>query len=148
MSRKKTINNIIPRNVAERAARLKSWWKSKGWNKVEFAHRMKIWPQNVNKYFTGVLDPTNLVDQLMKENCDVMWIIEGKTGKLPLSHGIIAEPTVIYGKKKSDHSDKKNRQNRERLNRLAELLESGADRTDREMLDMLIKRMEEKQRKK
>ena len=147
MSRKKTIKYIITSGCSEKGKRLESWWKSKGWSKAEFARRMRIWPQNVNKYFSGELDPTNLVEPLMKEGCDVVWIIDGKsseTGK----HGIVAESTAAYGATTVIPSDRASVKTKDRLQKLKILLESDPERSDEEMLDLLIKNMEDKQKKK
>jgi transcriptional regulator with XRE-family HTH domain len=132
--------------MADRGARLEQWWRSKGWRKSEFAERMKIWPQNVNKYFSGELDPTNLAEQLVKEDCDVVWIIDGKTGGQSAGQGIVAETPAVYSQ--NNVSKKVSKLTRERIRKLARLLESGSEKTDEEMLDILIKTMEEKQKKK
>jgi transcriptional regulator with XRE-family HTH domain len=148
MSSKKTINIITHKNYLDRGARLKSWWKSRGWSKAEFARRMAIWPQNVNKYFLGELDPMSLAEKLIEENCDLAWIIEGKPGAQSAIRPVVAEPPAVYGKKYNDASENISAQTRERINRLSGLLEAGADKSDKDMLDLLIKTMEEKQRKK
>jgi hypothetical protein len=109
---------------------------------------MEIWPQNVNKYFLGELDPMSLASKLVQESCDLTWIIEGRTGTQPVARGMVAEPVTVYGKKKNDSSESLSGQTRERIKKLIKLLESGADKTDKEMLDLLIKTMEEKQKKK
>jgi transcriptional regulator with XRE-family HTH domain len=147
MSSKKAINIIIHKNYADRGARLKTWWKSKGWSKAVFARRMEIWPQNVNKYFLGELDPMSLASKLIQEGCDLAWIIEGKTGN-QLARGMVSEPPAVYGKKRNEISEEISGQTRERVKKLITLLESGADKMDKEMLDLLIKTMEEKQKKK
>jgi transcriptional regulator with XRE-family HTH domain len=147
MSRKKEINNIIPVKLAERGERLKKWWKTKGWSKVEFASKMGIWPQNVNHYFSGRLDPLNLAEQLMKEDCDVAWIIEGKAGGRQIRYGTVAETPAPYGKKISPTVEL-SKATRLRLDKLARLLESGPEKGDLEMLDLIIRTMEEKKRKK
>jgi transcriptional regulator with XRE-family HTH domain len=148
MSRK-IIKNIMTKGFAEKGARLELWWKSKGWSKAEFAKRMRIWPQNVNKYFSGDLDPTNLVEQLMKENCDVVWIIDGKAEKLPTKErpAMVAEAPVNYGQKKNIMPKELSKQTTERIKKLIKLLESGPEKTDEEMLDLLIKTMERRQKK-
>ncbi|MGA3285814.1 MAG: helix-turn-helix transcriptional regulator [Bacteroidota bacterium] len=146
MSRKKVIKNIAATGLAERGNRLESWWKSKGWSKAEFAQRMSIWPQNVNKYFSGELDPTNLIEQLMKEDCDVVWIIDGKSEKEP--RGMVSEPSAEYGKKRDRIPSGMSDQTRGRVKKLIKLLESGPEKTDEEMLDLLIKTMEVRQKKK
>jgi hypothetical protein len=145
MSRKKVIKNIVAMGLAERGNRLESWWKSKGWSKAEFAQRMSIWPQNVNKYFSGELDPTNLIEQLMKEDCDVVWII-GKAEKE--QRGMVAEAFAEYGKKSDRIPEEMSDQTRRRVKKLIKLLESGPEKTDEEMLDLLIKTMEGRQKKK
>jgi hypothetical protein len=146
MSRIKTIKYIIPDKLAERGARLEQWYKSKGWLKTEFAGKMHIWPQNVNKYFTGELDPTNLAEQLMKEGCDVNWIIDGRGEDLKIRSGIVAEQIAGYGKK-SDTSPRLSKETRDRIDKLSKLLQSDPDRSDVEMLDLLIKTMDAKKRK-
>ncbi len=149
MSRK-IINNITHDALAERGSRLKLWWKSKGWSKAEFARRMKIWPQNVNKYFSGELDPTNLIEQLMKEECDVVWIIDGKTTEHleEEKREIVAETSAVYGQKKNTLSQGMSKQTKGRVKKLIKLLESEPEKTHEEMLDLLIKTMEERQKKK
>jgi hypothetical protein len=109
---------------------------------------MDIWPQNVNKYFYGELDPINLAAKLMQESCDLAWIIEGKTGGQPFARGMVAETPAVYGKKKNDVLEGLSEQTRIRMKKLIRLLEKGTDKTDREMLDLIIKTMEEKQKKK
>jgi transcriptional regulator with XRE-family HTH domain len=146
MSRKKVIKNIVSIGLAKRGNRLKSWWKSKGWSKAEFARRMSIWPQNVNKYFSGELDPTNLIEQLMKEDCNVVWIIDGKVEKE--QRGMVAEAFAEYGKKSDRIPEGMSDQTRERVKKIIKLLESGPEKTDEEMLDLLIKTMEVRQQKK
>jgi transcriptional regulator with XRE-family HTH domain len=148
MSSKKAINIIIHKKYTERGARLKTWWKSRGWSKAEFARRMEIWPQNVNKYFLGELDPMSLASKLIQESCDLTWIIEGKTGIQPAARGMVAETSAVYGKKKNDVQEGLSGQTRDRVKKLITLLESGADKMDKEMLDLLIRTMEEKQKKK
>lgn len=81
MSRSKIIKNIVSKELVSRGARLELWWKSTGWSKVEFAQRMEIKPQNVNGYFSGKIDPTNLVENLMRNGVDIVWLIDGKTSK-------------------------------------------------------------------
>ncbi len=147
MSRK-IINNIRPAGTAEQGVRLKLWWKSKGWSKAEFARRMKIWPQNVNKYFTGELDPTNLLEPLMKEECDVVWIISGETTAQAEKRGMVAETSSAYGQKKDFISQGMSKQTKGRMNKLIQLLESEPEKTHEEMLDLLIKTMEERQKNK
>ncbi len=149
MSRK-IINIIISQGLAERGSRLKLWWKSKEWSKAEFARRMKIWPQNVNKYFSGELDPTNLIEQLMKEECDVVWIIDGKTtGPIDKEkRGMVAETSAVYGQKKDIVFQGMSKQTKGRVKKLIKLLESEPEKTHEEMLDLLIKTMEERQKKK
>ena len=147
MSRKKTIKNIISTGLAEKGTRLELWWKLKGWSKAEFARRMQIWPQNVNKYFSGELDPTNLVETLMKEGCDVVWIIDGKTTEKERG-GMIAEAFAVYDPRKNIIPEKISKHTKERLKKLIKLLEAGPEKTDEEMLDLLIKTMEERQKKK
>ena len=146
MSRKNVIKNIAATGFAERGNRLESWWKSKGWSKAEFAQRMNIWPQNVNKYFSGELDPTNLIEQLMKEDCDVVWIIDGKAEKE--QRGMVAEAVAEYGKKSDRIPEGMSDQTKRRVKKLIKLLESGPEKTDEEMLDLLIKTMEVRQQKK
>ena len=143
MSRNKVINNIATIGLTEKGKRLESWWKSKGWSKAEFAQRMSIWPQNVNKYFSGELDPTNLIEQLMKEDCDIVWIIDGKSEKE--QRGMIAEPSAEYGKKSDRSPSGMSDQTRGRVKKLIKLLESGPEKTDEKMLDLLIKTMEARQ---
>jgi len=143
MSRNKVINNIATIGLTEKGKRLESWWKSKGWSKAEFAQRMSIWPQNVNKYFSGELDPTNLIEQLMKEDCDIVWIIDGKSEKE--QRGMIAEPSAEYGKKSDRIPSGMSDQTRGRVKKLIKLLESGPEKTDEKMLDLLIKTMEARQ---
>lgn len=58
--------------------RIQIFVKEKGWKKVEFAEKMGIYPQNVNKYFSGEFDFTNIIDDLMKEGCDLTWLLTGK----------------------------------------------------------------------
>jgi hypothetical protein len=145
MSRKKVIKNIAAAGLAERGNRLESWWKLKGWSKAEFAQRMSIWP-HVNKYFSGDLDPTNLIAQLIKEDCDVVWIIDGKAEKE--QGGMVAEPSAEYGKKRDRIPEGMSEQTRGRVKKIIKLLESGPEKTDEEMLDLLIKTMEVRQQKK
>jgi transcriptional regulator with XRE-family HTH domain len=147
MSRK-IINNIISEGLAERGSRLKLWWKSKEWSKAEFARRMKIWPQNVNKYFSGELDPTNLIEQLMKEECDVVWIIDGKTTERIEKGRMVAETSAVYDQKKNVISQGMSKQTKGRVKKLIKLLESEPEKTHEEMLDLLIKTMEERQKEK
>lgn len=147
MSRK-IINNIISEGLTERGSRLKLWWKSKEWSKAEFARRMKIWPQNVNKYFSGELDPTNLIEKLMKEECDVVWIVDGKTKEYIEKRGMVAETSAVYGQKKDILSQGMSKQTKGRVKKLVKLLESEPEKTHEEMLDLLIKTMEERQNKK
>jgi len=135
----------MPKGLAERGARLKLWWKSKGWSKAEFAKRMNIWPQNVNKYFSGALDPTNLIEQLMKEDCNVVWIIAGQAEE---KRGMVAETPAVYGQKKNTIPEGMSTQTKARVKKLIKLLESEPEKTDEEMLDLLIKTMEERQKKK
>ncbi len=146
MSRK-IIKNITTKGFTERGERLEQWWNLKGWSKAEFARRMKIWPQNVNKYFSGELDPTNLFEQLMKEECDVVWIIDGKTLEKE-RRGMVAEAPALYSPKKNIVPERIRKQTKERLRKLMKLLEAGPEKTDEEMLDLLIKTMEERQKKK
>ena len=134
--------------MAERGSRLKLWWKSKGWSKVEFANRMKIWPQNVNKYFSGELDPTNLIAQLMKEECDVVWIIDGKTTENIGKKGIVSETSAAYDHTKDVISQRMSKQTKERVKKIIKLLESEPEKTHEDMLDLLIKTMEERQKNK
>jgi transcriptional regulator with XRE-family HTH domain len=141
------INNITRDTLAQRGSRLKIWWKLKGWSKAEFAERMKIWPQNVNKYFTGELDPINLIEQLIKEECDIVWIIDGKTTG-QTNKGIVAETPAEYSRKKDTYFQEMSKQTKGRVQRLVKLLESEPDRTHKEMLDLLIKTMEKRQRQK
>lgn len=147
MSRKKTINPIVYRNYMERGARLELWWKSKGWTKLEFAHRMKIWPQNVNKYFSGQLDPMSLAEELFNEECDIIWILTGKSSKQPAEQTLVAENTPDY-KKKKDMLEDLNKQTRERVERLIKLLEAEPSKADLDMLNLLIRTIEEKQKRK
>jgi hypothetical protein len=144
MSRK-LINNITKDTLVQRGNRLKLWWESKGWSKVEFAGRMKIWPQNVSKYFAGKLDPISLIEQLIKEGCDIGWIVNGEsTGQI--NKGIVAETSAnSYNKRDVDFHGMSD-QTKRRIDKLIKLLESGPDKTDKEMLDILIKTMEKRQK--
>ena len=145
MSRKKS-TKAARRNFIDRGNRLVLWWKSKGWSKNEFARKMGIWPQNVNKYFVGQLDPMNLVDPLRKEDCDILWILDGrKLEREP--RGMVAELPVEYGVKKLSFPDSVSRQNVARVKKLAKLLEGEPEKADEEMLDLLIRSIEEKKKK-
>ncbi len=141
------INNITGDILVQRGSRLKIWWEQKGWSKTEFAQRMKIWPQNVNKYFSGELDPINLIEQLIKEGCDIVWIIDGKTTG-QTNKGVVAEAISDYGKKKDFYFKGMSRQTKERIEKLIRLLESEPEKTHKEMLDLLIKTMEKSQKEK
>jgi transcriptional regulator with XRE-family HTH domain len=58
--------------------RLEEYYLSKHISKAEFARRMNIFPQDVNKYFTGILDPLNLTAQLIEDGCNIIWLATGK----------------------------------------------------------------------
>jgi transcriptional regulator with XRE-family HTH domain len=146
MSRK-IINNITSDALAQRGSRLNLWWKLKGWSKAEFANRMKIWPQNVNKYFSGELDPINLIEQLIKEKCDIVWIIDGNTTG-QINKGIVAETSAEYSQKKDIIFQGMSNQTKGRIKKLIRLLELEPEKTHKEMLDLLIKTMEKRQREK
>jgi transcriptional regulator with XRE-family HTH domain len=146
MSRK-IINNITTDALAQRGSRLELWWKLKGWSKTEFAQRMKIWPQNVNKYFSGELDPINLIEQLIKEECDIVWIIDGNTTG-QINKGIVAETSTKYGQEKDFYFKGMSEQTKGRIKKLIRLLESEPEKTHKEMLDLLIKTMEKRQKEK
>lgn len=57
--------------------RLKELMKQKNWSKAEFARKMGIKAQNVNKYLNGELDISGLFLQLHLEGCDINWLISG-----------------------------------------------------------------------
>jgi len=141
------IKNITSATLTQRGSRLELWWKSKGWSKAEFAKRMKIWPQNVNKYFSGILDPLNLIEQLIKEECDIAWIIDGKTAG-QTNKGTVAETSADYGKKEDFCYHGISKQTKERIEKLIKLLESKPEKTHKDMLDLLIKTMEKRRRRK
>jgi transcriptional regulator with XRE-family HTH domain len=144
--KEKEIGIIMQRNYIDRGNRLKQWWKSTGWQKAEFARKMEIWPQNVNKYFRGELDPTSLAEQLIREECDLGWIVTGKTTSQLARRGMVAEPPVVYGGK-NELPKGIGKQTKARIIKLTKLLESGLEKADLEMLDLFIKTMEEKQKK-
>jgi hypothetical protein len=83
---------------------------------------------------------------LMKEDCDVVWIIDGKAEKE--QRGMVAEASAEYGKKRDRIPEEMSDQTRGRVKKLIKLLESGPEKTDEEMLDLLIKTMEVRQQKK
>jgi len=58
--------------------RIESFIQQKGWSKAEFARRMGIFPQHVNKYLTGEFDFFNLIEKLEIEGCDIDWLMTGK----------------------------------------------------------------------
>lgn len=62
--------------------RLKALIEEKGWSKAEFARKAGIHAQDVNKYLSGSLNPTNLFIALESEGCDIDWLMNGKTGEV------------------------------------------------------------------
>jgi len=145
MSRKKTINNIVNRNYVERGNRLEQWWKTKGWTKLEFARRMKIWPQNVNKYFSGQLDPMSLAQELYDEGCDLIWILTGRS-RQSAEQSAVAESVEEYRSK--DPLENLSKQSKERIEKLIKLLETDSSKSVIDMLDAVIKNIEDKQKRK
>ena len=65
----------------EKGKRLREFMDSQNWSKAEFARRMGIPQQNVNRYLAGELDPMNLAEELLKENCNIEWLMTGKSTK-------------------------------------------------------------------
>ncbi len=64
---------------SERGKRLYEFFCSKGYKtKKEFAEKMNIQPQWVNKYFSGEFNPVDLMIPLALEDCDIQWLITGK----------------------------------------------------------------------
>ena len=63
---------------AEKAKRLQDFIEEQKWSKAEFARRMGIPQQNVNRYLSGELDPMNLAEELFNEGCNVEWLMTGK----------------------------------------------------------------------
>jgi transcriptional regulator with XRE-family HTH domain len=63
---------------AEKGRRLREFIDSQNWTKAEFARRMGIPQQNVNRYLTGELDPMNLAEELLGERCDIVWLMTGR----------------------------------------------------------------------
>lgn len=62
---------------SEIITRLKEFIKEKGWSKAEFARRLDIFPQDVNRYLTGVNDIQKILIKLHKVGCDIIWLIDG-----------------------------------------------------------------------
>jgi transcriptional regulator with XRE-family HTH domain len=84
MSSKKITKIVVSqKEQIERGSRLRLWWESTGWTKSKFAEVAGIHPQHVNNYFSGKLDPINLVESLMNNNSgiDIVWLVDGKVPK-------------------------------------------------------------------
>ncbi len=62
---------------SEIITRLKEFIKQKGWSKAEFARRLEIFPQDVNRYLTGVNDIQKIIIKLHKVGCNIIWLIDG-----------------------------------------------------------------------
>lgn len=58
--------------------RLKEFIDERSWSKAEFARRVGIYPQDVNKYLSGLLNIENLYLKLQEAGCDMQWL---KTGE-------------------------------------------------------------------
>lgn len=58
--------------------RLKEFIDERNWSKAEFARRAGIYPQDVNKYLSGLLNIENLYLKLQEAGCDMQWL---KTGE-------------------------------------------------------------------
>lgn len=58
--------------------RLQIFINHKRWNKAEFARRMGIYAQDVNRYFEGKLDIQKLIIKLHSEGCNINWLLTGE----------------------------------------------------------------------
>ncbi len=58
--------------------RLKEFIQERSWSKAEFARRVGIYSQDVNKYLHGLLNIENLYLKLQEAGCDMQWL---KTGE-------------------------------------------------------------------
>jgi hypothetical protein len=61
---------------------LQEFFKYTGWTKSEFARRMNILPQNINKYLIGELDVQGIAINLLKEGCNLQWLFENSGNML------------------------------------------------------------------
>lgn len=58
--------------------RLREFITGRSWTKAEFARRVGIYPQDVNKYLAGQLNIENLYLRLQEAGCDVQWLRTGE----------------------------------------------------------------------
>jgi transcriptional regulator with XRE-family HTH domain len=93
---------------AQKARRLQGFIDSQSWNKAEFARRMGIAQQSVNRYLTGELDPMNLAEELFKEGCDIEWLMTGKeSSSSQIGVTVISDKEGIHFSKRLPESTKK-----------------------------------------
>lgn len=62
--------------------RVKEFIEFKKWKKIDFAKNVNIFPQDVNKYLTGVQDIQRLFISLYEAGCSIDWLISGKGSML------------------------------------------------------------------
>lgn len=66
----------------ERGDRLYEFMIRKGYTtKKDMAGALGLFPQYINNYLNGLIDPVNIADRLLELGCNVNWLISGQ-GKL------------------------------------------------------------------
>jgi transcriptional regulator with XRE-family HTH domain len=64
--------------------RLREFGESKHWSRTEFADRLGISYQALTNYITGLARPGNKLQQRLRTiDCDVEWIMTGRSATLP-----------------------------------------------------------------